>query len=189
MSYSPLPVLLSTILTFLLAGALPTFDQATSFSGFMYPDVSKFAADYGASWIISTRRFRKAEIDVRGVLNLEGATFAIIRFGCPGCENLMPRDYFDYFVEHLSSYSNQIPTANNMLFEEKIAQLQRLIVRFEGDQKFRSRYLVQSSPSAPRLLRSVPSLPVPSKPTPNPYKMAVNNSFSDPRIPLCQAYA
>lgn len=83
-------------------------DQS-NFSGFFIPDKIKTASDFAASFIISKEAFIAAESAFQGSRGIAGVTFSVVRRKCPNCATFATRDYFDFFVEHLSPYSNYIP--------------------------------------------------------------------------------
>ena len=51
-----------------------------------------------------------ANESISKILNLEGATFHVVRIGeCPSCHSFLTRDYLDFLVEHQSSTTNNAP--------------------------------------------------------------------------------
>lgn len=81
----------------------------SNFSGFFVPDIVKSASDFSASFLISRDRFIASENAFRTSKGIAGVTFAVTRKKCSNCASFATRDFFDFFVEHLSPYSNYIP--------------------------------------------------------------------------------
>lgn len=98
------------------------------FSGFWTPNTKENADDFAASWLVAKNRFFLAEQGIKGAVNMAGVSFGTLRVSpryCKECLTLMTRDYLDFFVEHLSATSNQIPFNNEDLFNITSNRLKR----------------------------------------------------------------
>lgn len=93
--------------------------KAIEFSGFYTIDPKASSEDFAAAWLISKERFYQCEASIMGATNMAGVSFAVARNKKNGnFRPLLTRDYFDFFVEHMSSTSNQIPFGNKLVFNE-----------------------------------------------------------------------
>ena len=102
--------MLRTVICRLVLYALlctPAAGTAAKFSGVYHPNLQFSTELYAASWLIPKKLFMRSSAAFQSYIgNLEGATFSVMhdrrQFGA------MTRDYFDMFVEHLSSYTNTV---------------------------------------------------------------------------------
>lgn len=78
-------------------------------SGVFTPNTLQSSEDFAASFLCYVNRFLYSEEDIKKSEGIAGVTFAVIRKNCPNCATFATRDYFDFFVEHLSPYTNYIP--------------------------------------------------------------------------------
>lgn len=85
------------------------------FSGF-YDIKSGTSEDYAGAYFLAKDRLIMATPYIRKILNLEGATFHVVRLqSCSSCRSFLSRDYFDFMVEHQSSTTNQAPVHPDVL--------------------------------------------------------------------------
>ncbi len=109
--------LLSTIATNNMYGS-------QMFSGAYRPEIKLIANDFSAAWLVTKSQLLIAEASIRRAQNMAGATFAVVRHRVDRTyTSVMTRDYFDFFVEHLSSMSNQIPHSNIAIMQEQTKKL------------------------------------------------------------------
>jgi hypothetical protein len=92
----------------------PIIDALDDFSGFYHPDIHTTSEDYAGAWLLSKNRLLMANESISRILNLEGATFHVVRIGCHSCASFLTRDYFDFLVEHQSSTTNQAPAESEV---------------------------------------------------------------------------
>ena len=73
-------------------------------SGFYFTNNPDTGENYGAAWLTTTDFFASRISYVKGIDNLEGGTNSMV---CDiGRQALLTRDFFDFFVVHLSSSAN-----------------------------------------------------------------------------------
>jgi hypothetical protein len=79
-------------------------------SGVYTPNLQYSLEIYSASWLQKISRFLTTLTEIEQINALESATTGpLLRYRYDQTKSLlMTRDYFDFFVEHLSSTSNQI---------------------------------------------------------------------------------
>lgn len=87
------------------------------FSGVYRPNVNYGLEVYAGAWLMPRRLFEMRKVGINNINELEMTTTNVIvrneeinEFGISQAANnvIMTRDYFDFFVEHLSSLTNQI---------------------------------------------------------------------------------
>lgn len=94
------------------------------FSGVYHPDIMQTANDFSAAWLVSRERLLVSEVSLKLAQNMAGATFAVVRHRTDkSYTSILTRDFFDFFVEHLSSTSNQIPHSNLAVMSEQTMKL------------------------------------------------------------------
>lgn len=104
------------------------------FSGVYRPDITQSACDFSAAWLLSKERLLIAEGPLKKAENMAGATFAVVRHKTDKTySSIVTRDYFDFFVEHLSSTSNQIPHSNLAVMAEQTNKLNRTAELLQHD--------------------------------------------------------
>ncbi len=126
MIYLPQILLLLLWLPGLLATPLHHHYGSQVFSGAYRPEIRSAANDFSAAWLVTTEHLIAAEASVKRAENMAGATFAVVRYKVfidNSYSSIMTRDYFDFFVEHLSSTTNQIPHSNLQVMNEKARKL------------------------------------------------------------------
>ena len=90
--------------------------SSSTYSGFYKPSTSFNYEPYAGAWLITRNRFISISHNIHTISNLEGATLSALSHID---ENLMTRDYLDYFVVHLSSTINE---AEPILYDPQIRQ-------------------------------------------------------------------
>jgi len=112
------------------------------FSGIYYSDYRKtsVAEDFSAAWLMTKNRLNMSMHKIKKSTNMAGVSFAATRNKCKNCIPVLTRDYLDFLVEHLSTTSNQIPYAHNVLFkifknriEEIIKSIKDHKYKYEND--------------------------------------------------------
>ncbi len=106
------------------------YEGSRIFSGVYRPDIRLAANDFSAAWLLSKERLIISEPTLKRAENMAGASFAVVRhFVDPQYTTsstcVVTRDMFDYFVEHLSSTSNQIPHSNTEVMNEQRYKLEQ----------------------------------------------------------------
>ena len=112
------------------------------FSGFYHLD-SKFQDDcYAGAWLLSVKRFLSHESDVKEIGNLEGASHMLYKRGNPynGRDQIGTRDYFDYFVEHMSSTTNTAERSNFDLISKELSRNAEFLYQLSRSASDESKY-------------------------------------------------
>lgn len=107
----------------------PALGAISNFSGVYQPNLQYSEELYAASWLVPKKVFMKASVSFESYIgNLEGATFSVVhdnrQFG------LMTRDYFDMFVEHLSSFTNMLGA--DQVLKVLIHRMTKMVVHYSG---------------------------------------------------------
>ena len=93
---------LSLVYTTTTTTLTTTTDNANEFSGIYQPYTRHSSETYAGAWLSSLTTLYDRINELKEVQNLEGASFFMIH----GTDTLMTRDYFDFFIIHLSSMIN-----------------------------------------------------------------------------------
>jgi hypothetical protein len=131
-----LSVLVATICA--LASFSISADALDEFSGFYHPDLGTTSEDYAGAWLVSKQRLLMANSSISTILNLEGASFHVVRIPCHSCKSFLTRDYFDFLVEHQSSTTNQAPGDNTVQdiilkrIKRRVSGMERKLKRRHG---------------------------------------------------------
>lgn len=91
--------------------------ETLEFSGFYTPNLKYNLEVYSASWLQKTTRYLTTLPQIQEINALESATTGpVLKYSYSNTKfALMTRDYFDYFVEHLSSTTNQIGEESHLV--------------------------------------------------------------------------
>lgn len=87
------------------------------FSGVYTPDLKISTFDFSASCLISVDQLINSKESLKKSFGMAGATFAIVRNKFWNSLPIVTRDVLDFFVEHLSSYTNFIHKNKIVLFD------------------------------------------------------------------------
>ena len=121
MSKSLLPIVVSGLFLFVVSLCLlfgSVIRAQHIFSGIYHPDLEGSTEDFAAAFLVSRKRLIDSYPSIHNATYMAGVSFAVTRHNAENKRNqvLLSRDYFDFFVEHLSTTSNFIPNGNEQIF-------------------------------------------------------------------------
>ncbi len=141
------------LLLLYLAKCLAAMQEETEFSGVFRPDISSSANDFSAAWLVSKERLIISAPKIKLAHSMAATSLALLRSyndfyltsSTPHpttnlSTSLMTRDFFDFFVEHLSSTSNQTPDSNIKIIKEYYNKLQSNI-KLLRDEKYYQQHI------------------------------------------------
>lgn len=108
---------------------------AEIFSGVYSPNLKIASFDFAAAWLVSREHFVQSKLALMKSYSMAGATFSVVRNKYWNTSILVPRDILDFCVEHLSSFSNHIPKAYNVLFDSEIFRMSKNIQLYRENLK------------------------------------------------------
>jgi hypothetical protein len=105
---------------FFLSRSLSDEGHGDIFSGVYNPIIEHGLEIYSGAWLMPLQLFLTKKNNIDSIGQLEMTTTAMVMKPNEGGQNavrhtLMSRDYFDFFVEHLSSLTNQIDSNNRVV--------------------------------------------------------------------------
>ena len=119
---------------------LPTSSQ---FSGFYHLNSRKNSDYYAGAWLLSVKRFLLHESAIRTISNLEGTSVMLVdkRNKAYGQDEIGTRDYFDYFVEHMSSTTNNMKRSFFNVISKELSTNAEILYQQSRNTSDQSKYL------------------------------------------------